>query len=607
MATNIVMPKMGESITEGTVLRWLKKEGDAVQKDEPILEISTDKVDTEVPSPVAGTLLKILAQEKQTVAVGEPIASIGTNGEAAPTGSGAVSAPAPQQQQAPKEQAPQQQAPQQQVPQQQQTPPPQQQQVPTPSNGQAQGQGQAVVMPKMGESIAEGTVLRWLKKEGDAVQKDEPILEISTDKVDTEVPAPFAGTLSKIVAKEKETVAVGATIAYISSQSSGAVPAPAAPKPETQAAVVTKAEAPKTAATSSNESTPSTAAPSPQPQAPVAQTKSSPAGKDDRFYSPLVKNIAKTEGISPDELSRIPGSGMEGRVNKTDMLKYVESRKGQAESTAPRVQSGQPASAPSFAPQAPQPMQAAAFAASGEATTIIPMDNIRQRIAEHMVRSVHTSAHVTSISEVDVTNIVNYQKKNKESFEQRYGVRLTLTPIFVECMIKALREFPFINASIDGTNIVVRNEINFGIAVAMPKQEGSPLPPALIVPVIKHADKLSLAGLAGAVHELANKARTKKLTPDDISGGTFTLTNPGMFGNILSTPIISQPNLAIMTTGAIVKRPVVKTDQEGNDYIAIRSMMYLGLSHDHRLIDGLYAVQFTERVKQYMEAFRGDI
>lgn len=597
MATNVVMPKMGESITEGTVLRWLKKEGDAIQKDEPILEISTDKVDTEVPSPVAGTLLKILAQEKQTVAVGEPIASIGTNGEAAPAGQQQQSAPpqqqAPQQQQAsqPQQAPPQKQAPQQQAPQQQQAAP---QQAPAPSNGQAR-QGQAVVMPKMGESIAEGTVLRWLKKEGDSVQKDEPILEISTDKVDTEVPAPFAGTLSKIVAKEKETVAVGATIAFISgggtapasAQGNGAAPAPK-PAP-------------------SNEFTPSTAAAAPQPQAPTAQA-TAPAGKDTRFYSPLVKNIAKTEGISPEELSQIPGSGMEGRVNKTDMMKYVESRKGQAGSAAPRVaQAGQPASAPSFAYQAPQPMQAPAFATNGEATTIIPMDNIRQRIAEHMVRSVHTSAHVTSISEVDVTNIVNYQKKNKESFEQRYGVRLTLTPIFVECMIKALREFPFINASIDGTNIVVRNEINFGIAVAMPKQEGSPLPPALIVPVIKHADRLSLAGLAGAVHELANKARAKKLTPDDISGGTFTLTNPGMFGNILSTPIINQPNLAIMTTGAIVKRPVVKSDQEGNDYIAIRSMMYLGLSHDHRLIDGLYAVQFTERVKQYMEAFKGEL
>ncbi len=565
------MPKMGESISEGTILRWLKKEGDTIQKDEPILEISTDKVDTEVPSPVAGTLLKILAQEKQTVLVGEPIASIGANGEVAAASAPAASAPAP------KAQVQETPAP---------TPAAQPQPAPASSNGQA-GAGQAVVMPKMGESIAEGTVLRWLKKEGDKVEKDEPMLEISTDKVDTEVPAPFAGTLMKIVAQEKETVAVGATIAFISggsSNGSGAVPAPAAP-PTTKRTEMTQA---------------------PVPQVPQTQAKAwATPVKDDRFYSPLVKNIAKTEGVSAQELATIPGSGLGGRVNKNDMLAYVEARKS---GSIPRVaQSAQFATTPSFAPAAPQAMAVNTFASSGDAVTIIPMDNIRQKIAEHMIRSVHTSPHVTSISEVDVTNIVNYQKKNKDTFQQRYGVKLTLTPIFIECMVKALREFPFINASIEGTNIIVRNEINFGFAVAMPQQENSPLPPALIVPVIKHADRLSLAGIASAVGDLANKARTKKLTPDDISGGTFTLTNPGMFGNILSTPIINQPNLAIMSTGAIVKRAVVKTDGEGNDYIAIRSMMFLGLTHDHRLIDGLYAVQFTERVKQYMESFRGEL
>jgi 2-oxoglutarate dehydrogenase E2 component (dihydrolipoamide succinyltransferase) len=571
------MPKMGESITEGTILRWLKKEGDSIQKDEPILEISTDKVDTEVPSPVAGTLLKILAQEKQTVRVGEPIASIGANGEVAAVSAPAASAPAPK-------------------PQVQETPAPtpasQPQAAPASSNGQA-GAGQAVVMPKMGESIAEGTVLRWLKKEGDKVEKDEPILEISTDKVDTEVPAPFAGTLLKIVAQEKETVLVGATIAFISGGSGAAAQPVSTP---------VAASAPQQQIASSPSSAPLQSAPRND-----VVYQSAPATKDDRFYSPLVKNIAKTEGISAQELSTIPGSGLGGRVNKNDMLAYVEARKsGKVQSYQQQAAPAQQ-STPAFAPSAPQPMAQSIFAASGQATTVIPMDNIRQKIAEHMVRSVHTSPHVTSISEVDVTNIVNYQKKNKDTFQQRYGVKLTLTPIFVECMIKALREFPFINASIDGTNIVVRNDINFGIAVAMPQQENSPLPPALIVPVIKHADRLSLAGIASAVGDLANKARTKKLTPDDISGGTFTLTNPGMFGNILSTPIINQPNLAIMSTGAIVKRAVVKTDAEGNDYIAIRSMMFLGLTHDHRLIDGLYAVQFTERVKQYMESFRGEL
>ncbi|MDP4200393.1 MAG: 2-oxoglutarate dehydrogenase, E2 component, dihydrolipoamide succinyltransferase [Bacteroidota bacterium] len=607
MATNVVMPKMGESISEGTILRWLKKEGDAVEKDEPILEISTDKVDTEVPSPVAGTLLKILAQEKQTVLVGEPIASIGTNGEVAappakseakPAASeakqAAPAAPAPTQTPtpAPKAEAP---APQ-----------------PAQGNGSAAAQGQAVVMPKMGESIAEGTVLKWLKKEGDTVEKDEPILEISTDKVDTEVPAPFAGTLTKIVAQEKETVAVGATIAFISSGAASAqAPAPQAPAPQAPAPQAPAPQAP--AQQAPPQQAPAQQAPAQQVQqvqklatAVVSrEAQQAPQAQDDRFYSPLVKSIAKAEGVSPQELATITGSGMGGRVNKTDMLAYVEARKsGRVQPVpSPRLEKAGE-SAPSFAAREPQPMATPSFASSGEAVTVLPMDNIRQRIAEHMVRSVHTSPHVTSISEVDVTNIVNAQKRGKDAFLQRYGVKLTLTPIFIECMVRALREFPFINASIEGTNIIIRNEINFGFAVAMPKQEGSPLPPALIVPVIKHADRLSLAGIAGAMNELANKARTRKLTPDDISGGTFTLTNPGMFGNILSTPIINQPNLAIMTTGAIVKRAVVKTDAEGNDYIAIRSMMFLGLSHDHRLIDGLYAVQFTERVKQYMESYR---
>ncbi len=303
MATNVVMPKMGESITEGTILRWLKKEGDPIQKDEPILEISTDKVDTEVPSPVAGTLLKILAQEKQTVLVGEPIASIGANGEAATVAS---QSKVTQKTEMTKTEAPKKEAvalaP--------------QQPAPAQSNGQA-GNGQAVVMPKMGESIAEGTVLRWLKKEGDKVEKDEPILEISTDKVDTEVPAPFAGTLLKIVAQEKETVAVGATIAFISGGAgSGAVPAPTAPA-MTQKTETTQVPVQQPAPIAQT-------APAPETQ---AKAWAAPAGKDDRFYSPLVKNIAKTEGIAPQELASISGSGLGGRVNKNDMLKYVEARK----------------------------------------------------------------------------------------------------------------------------------------------------------------------------------------------------------------------------------------------------------------------------------------
>lgn len=593
MATNVVMPKMGESISEGTILRWLKKEGDKVEKDEPILEISTDKVDTEVPSPVAGTLLKIMAQEKQTVAVGDVIASIGQNGEASGAAPAQQAAPQAAQPAAPSQAAPQQTAPQQPAPQPAALAP----SAPAVSGSTSTSGdlGQAVVMPKMGESISEGTILRWLKKEGDKVAKDEPILEISTDKVDTEVPSPFEGTLTKILQPEKAVVPVGGTLAYVSTgAASPSQPAPSAPAPQ-PAAQAAPAQAPQ-----------------PQPQAapaaqPQYQQQTAPVN-DDRFHSPLVKSIAKAEGIAPQELATIQGSGLGGRVNKNDMLQYVDARKSGrvAAPAAQPQQAWQPAAAPQ--PSAPSYARPTSqFVSSGEPFTVLPMDNIRLKIAEHMVRSKHTSAHVTSVTEADVTNIVNFRTKFKDEFKRRYGVNLTYTPILIQAMVRALREYPFINASIDGTNIVVKNDINFGVAVSLPQQEGSPLPPALIVPVIKQADRLSLAGISQAVADLANRARTKKLTPDDISGGTFTLTNPGMYGNLFGTPIINQPQLAIMTTGAIVKRVVVRTDPEGNDYMAIRSMMYLGLSYDHRLIDGMYGVQYTERVKELLENFRGEI
>ena len=449
-------------------------------------------------------------------------------------------------------------------------------------------------MPKMGESISEGTVLRWLKKEGEKVAKDEPILEISTDKVDTEVPSPFEGTLTKILQPEKAVVPVGGTLAYVSTGAGAASQAqPSAPTPQPAAQPTVQAAAPQPQA-----------APAAQPQ---YQQQAAPVN-DNRFYSPLVKSIAKAEGIAPQELATIQGSGLGGRVNKNDMLQYVEARKSGRASTpaAQPQQAWQPTATPQPAATS-YARPTSQFVSSGEPFTVLPMDNIRLKIAEHMVRSKHTSAHVTSVTEADVTNIVNFRAKFKDEFKRRYGVNLTYTPILIQAMVRALREYPFINASIDGTNIVVKNDINFGVAVSLPQQEGSPLPPARIVPVIKQADRLSLAGLAQAVADLANRARTKKLTPDDISGGTFTLTNPGMYGNLFGTPIINQPQLAIMTTGAIVKRVVVKTDADGNDYMAIRSMMYLGLSYDHRLIDGMYGVQYTERVKELLENYQAEI
>jgi 2-oxoglutarate dehydrogenase E2 component (dihydrolipoamide succinyltransferase) len=576
MATNVVMPKMGESITEGTILRWLKQPGEQVKKDEPILEISTDKVDTEVPAPVAGVLLQQLVQEKETVGVGTPIAVIGAENEVA------SSAPAPKAAPAPKQEAAQ-------SPAKQEAAPVQSKQEAAPQAAAPQsGNEQAVVMPKMGESITEGTILRWLKQPGDQVKKDEPILEISTDKVDTEVPSPFAGVLTKQLAQEKETVAVGDPVAYIST--SGGAPAqasaPAAqpqPAPTPQPAQQTKPQPNGYSAPQ-----PSYAAPAPQPSfAPVGRMSGS------RFYSPLVRSIAKSEGIGLNELETIAGSGLGGRVNKNDILAYIQNRRSGA--------AAQPALRPS-APAVPAPSGARIDFSKGD--LVIPMDNIRQKIAEHMVRSKHTSAHVTSVTEADVTEIVKYREQHKDEFKAREGVSLTYTPIFIDAMIRAIKDFPIINSSVDGTNIVVHKDINFGVAVSLPPQENSPLPPALIVPVIKRAQDLSMPAIARSVSELAGKARNKKLTPDDITGSTFTLTNPGMFGNLFGTPIINQPNVAIMTTGAVVKRVVVRTDEAGNDYMAIRSMMYLGLSYDHRLVDGQYGVQFTERVKYYLENFR---
>ncbi|HYM21522.1 MAG TPA: 2-oxoglutarate dehydrogenase, E2 component, dihydrolipoamide succinyltransferase [Candidatus Kapabacteria bacterium] len=562
MATNVVMPKMGESITEGTILRWLKKPGDAVKKDEPILEISTDKVDTEVPAPFAGVLLEQLVEEKQTVAVGTPIAVIGESGEKAiaspvtKTESKPAPAPAPVAPVAPV--APSAPAPK--------------------TNGAvtASANEQAVVMPKMGESITEGTILRWLKKPGDAIKKDEPILEISTDKVDTEVPSPIAGILTKILANEKQVVPVGDVLAYIAgtgaatpSVSSAPIAVPQAAPAQTMASV---------------------------PQFIIGTPAVSARNSSGRFYSPLVRSIAKTENISLAELDQISGSGLGGRVNKNDILGFISNRK--SGKTAAPASSGV---AIKSTPISNTPT--VTFASD----TVIPMDNIRQKIAEHMVRSVHTSAHVTSVSEADVTAIVKFREKFKDEFKRREGLNLTYTPIFIEAMIRAIKDFPFINAQLDGTNILVKKDINFGVAVGVPPSENSPLPPALIVPVIKQAQNLNYIGIAHAVSNLAVKARTKKLTPDDISGGTFTITNPGMYGNLFGTPIINQPQIAIMTTGAVVKKPVVKTDENGDDYIAIRSMMYLGLSYDHRLIDGMYGVQFTERVKYYLENFQLDM
>lgn len=432
-----------------------------------------------------------------------------------------------------------------------------------------------LVMPKMGESIAEATIIKWTKNEGDNVAQDETVLEIATDKVDSEVPSPFAGTLLKINFKEGDVVPVGAVIALI-----GSANAVAERKPEPPAITENKVQETVKEAANALENT-------------VAKASSDvkPSAEGNKFYSPLVLNIARSENVSMADLERIAGTGAEGRVTKRDILAYVESRKnGSSVETAPAQQINKPET---IAP-ASKPTEIKAPAVSLSAgDEIMEMDRMRKLISDHMVMSKRVSPHVTSFVEADVTNMVKWRDKMKSVFERKEGERLTFTPIFIECVVKAIKDFPMINISIDGTNIIKRKNINIGMAAALPSGN-------LIVPVIKNADYKNLFGLVKEVNDLASRAKANKLSPDDISGGTFTLTNVGTFGNLMGTPIINQPQVAIMATGSIKKKPAVIETPEG-DVIAIRQMMFLSLSYDHRVVDGSLGGAFLRRVADYME------
>lgn len=429
-----------------------------------------------------------------------------------------------------------------------------------------------LVMPKMGESIMEATILKWHKKPGDTVKMDETVLEIATDKVDSEVPSTAAGTISEILFNENDVVPVGTVIAKINTAGDSAAVAP-----QQQAAPQVNAPAAAQAA----------AAPAQQQAAPAAS-----AGQTggNRFYSPLVLNIAQKEGIGMAELENIPGTGAEGRVSKKDILNYVANR-GQAPATQP-----QPQAQPQTQPQ-PQPSSQPAPANYGNAE-IIEMDRMRKLIADHMVRSKATSPHVTSFTECDVTNIVKWREKNKAKFEKQYGEKITFTPIFIEAVAACIRKYPMINSSVDGNNIIVKKDINIGMATALPSGN-------LIVPVIKNADTKNLIGLSKDVNALANAARNNKLKADDTQGGTFTLTNVGTFGSLMGTPIINQPQVAILAVGSIKKRPMVLETEDG-DVIAIRHMMYLSLSYDHRIVDGSLGASFLTAVANELEAFDGN-
>ena len=426
-----------------------------------------------------------------------------------------------------------------------------------------------VVMPQMGESIAEGTITKWHKKIGDKIEKDETLLEISTDKVDSEIPSPAAGIVSELLFPENQTVNVHTVIARIQTDASAASAPPSVQAPSK---VETPAEAGRSAASTYSE-------PPLQADAKSELVESVPTS--DKFYSPLVLNIARTENVSMNELERIAGTGANGRVTKNDILNYVQSKKGTSQQTY--QQRSMPVyQAPVSKPTVP----------SG-AVEIIKMDTMRKAIADHMVRSVHTSAHVSSVTEADVSKIVAYRERHKTNFQQREGFKLTITPFFVEAIVKALKDYPWLNSSVEGDNIIVRKDINIGVAVALEN--------GLIVPVVKRAESKNLVGLARAVNDLSNRARMKKLTPDEVQGGTFTITNPGIFGNLYGAPIINQPQVAILGVGAIKKRPVVI-----DDAIAIRSMVYISMSYDHRIIDGALGGMFLQRVVEYLENFSAE-
>ncbi len=557
MATDVVMPQMGESIFEGTITKWLKKPGDQVQRDEPLFEISTDKVDAEIPSPASGVLKEIKIQEGATVQVNTVVGVIDA------AGSAAASTPAP----AAKPAAPAQETPAPSVAAQTSAP------APAPA---ASGPATDVVMPQMGESIFEGTITKWLKNVGDKVQRDEPLFEISTDKVDAEIPAPASGVLTEIKSPAGTTVQVNSVVAVI-----GGSGAPSASAP---AAAPAKPAAPAKAAP---------AAPAPVAAAPVAaqaqeeQEEITVDGQKIRS-SPLVRKMAKEHGIN---LAQVKGTGTGGRISKEDIQKFIDGS-GKAAAAAPAAPSATPSVGAAAKPAAP----AAASPLPGE---VVPMTAMRKIIAQRMVESKHTSAHVHTVYEVDMTRVMMLRDKVKKQFEQKTGSKLTPTTFFARAVVKGLREFPIVNASVEGDNIRYHRNINIGIAVALDW--------GLIVPVIKNAEEKSILGLQRAISDLGDRARGKKLKPDDVQGGTFTITNPGQFGQMFGLPIISQPQVAIMGIGSIKKMPVVLTDENGTDSIAIRQICHISLGYDHRVIDGAVADQFLRSVARYLEGWNEEL
>ena len=546
MPTDVIMPQMGESIFEGTITKWLKKPGDTVQRDEPLFEISTDKVDAEIPSPAAGVLSEIKIAEGNTVQINTVVGVIGdADGQpaaaAAPTPAPAVETPAKT------------------------IDPPSAANSPAPTATAAAASASDVIMPQMGESIFEGTITKWLKKPGDTVQQDEPLFEISTDKVDAEIPSPVAGVLSEIKAQAGTTVQINTVVAVISG-AAGTKAAPSAPPAPARAAEA------------------------------VAETETSDTESGERVRSsPLVRKIAKENNL---DLRQVPGTGSAGRITKEDILGYLA--KGAPDAPAPKPAAPVPAPAPVPAaakPAAPPPPPVAPVATAGD--ELVPLTRMRSIIAQRMVDSKRTSAHVHTVFKIDMSRIVRIREKEKSKYEQRNGVKLTYMPFISRAVIATLRKMPIVNASMEGDAIRYHKNINLGIAVALDW--------GLIVPVIRQAEDKSFLGIARAIVDLAERARGKKLKPEEVGSGTFTITNPGIFGEQFGTPVINQPESAILGVGGLFKEPTVVTDENGSDSIAIHNIIRLTLGFDHRIIDGADAGKFMAEMKKYLENWSEDI
>jgi pyruvate dehydrogenase E2 component (dihydrolipoamide acetyltransferase) len=622
MATPVKMPELGESITEGTITRWLKQEGDRVEVDEPLFEISTDKVDTEVPSPVAGVLKSIKVQADETVEVGAELAVIEQDGEgggAAPAedaGEQAEAAEAAEAEEgseeaggedqrvataerdAGEEEAAQEPEPEQEQPEQEPEP------AERPAAASGDGETTTVTMPEVGESITEGTITRWLKQEGDRVEVDEPLFEISTDKVDTEVPSPVAGVVQSIKVQADETVEVGAELAVIGTGGAGR---DAAPRAEPAAAEQTKAEpAPERPAAeeapAEAEEAPAEAEEAPAPKRREAKPAARAAGDGKAaVVSPLVRRLAREHDI---DLSQVEGTGSGGRVRREDEA-FVE-RRGKEPAERPAPAAARPAAAAAAAPAGTAAASAgtrvAVPLAKGLREEVVPATRLRRLIAERMVTSLQTSAQLTSALEVDMTNVMRLRERAKDAFKQREGVSLSPLPFCILALIAAVRQYPNVNSAMDEDgNLHIYKDVHLGVAVDTPK--------GLFVPVIKNADSLNLAGLAKAIADVAARTRDNKVRPDELSGSTITVTNTGSRGVVWDTPIINQPNAAIFATPAIVKRPVVVEDSDLGEVVAVRHVMQAVLTYDHRIIDGADAARFLVKIKEVLEEadFEGDL